>query len=296
MHLYNVGNPERTREPGIWLHRYSVFVACCTLLLVIAGGLVTSHDAALSVPDWPLAWGKLIPPLEGGIVYEFGHRVAAATVAILSVVLAFWLKASEPRPWVRRLGWIAVGTVLAQAALGGVVVLWVTPKPASIAHACLGQLYFGLTVAICLSQRKATQAGMPVLLRMPVLPVLAAIALFAQTILGAAVRHNAVGLLPHIAGAAVATIVVMWASLQVLMTNTEDAGIRRPAMALLSLTFSQVVLGMGAYLSRTLTADAPQPMPAMVWLTVAHVAVGSLAFGAAVSLALAGAPGGMAVA
>jgi len=287
MHLYSVGD--------VWLHRYSVFVAGCTLLLVIAGGLVTSHDAALSVPDWPLAWGKLIPPLEGGIVYEFGHRVAAATVAILSVILAFWLKASEPRAWVRRLGWIAVGTVLAQAALGGVVVLWVTPKSASIAHACLGQLYFGLMVAICIGQRKTTQA------RMPVLPVIAALALFAQTILGAAVRHNAMGLLPHVAGAAVATIVVMWASLQVLMTNTEDAGIRRPAMALLSLTFSQVFLGMGAYLSRTLTAEAPQPMPAMVWLTVAHVAVGSLAFGAAVSLALAGAalsgaPGGMAVA
>ena len=287
MHLYSVGD--------VWLHRYSVFVAGCTLLLVIAGGLVTSHDAALSVPDWPLAWGKLIPPLEGGIVYEFGHRVAAATVAILSVILAFWLKASEPRAWVRRLGWIAVGTVLAQTALGGVVVLWVTPKSASIAHACLGQLYFGLMVAICIGQRKTTQA------RMPVLPVIAALALFAQTILGAAVRHNAMGLLPHVAGAAVATIVVMWASLQVLMTNTEDAGIRRPAMALLSLTFSQVFLGMGAYLSRALTAEAPQPMPAMVWLTVAHVAVGSLAFGAAVSLALAGAalsvaPGGMAVA
>jgi heme A synthase len=184
--------------------------------------------------------------------------------------------------------------VLAQAALGGVVVLWVAPKPASIAHACLGQLYFGLMVAVAWASRPArpsesAQAWRPT-------PLIAAIALFAQTILGAAVRHNAAGLLPHIIGAAVATILVMWASLPVLMTNTEDAGIRRPAMALLSLTFSQVVLGMAAYLSRTMTADAPQPMPAMVWLTVAHVAVGSLAFGAAVSLALTGVSGGMAVA
>jgi cytochrome c oxidase assembly protein subunit 15 len=269
---------------NVWLRRYSVLVACCTLLLVIAGGLVTSNDAALSVPDWPLAWGRLIPPLEGGIVYEFGHRAAALTVAILSIVLAFWLKASEPRAWVRRLGWIAVGTVLVQAALGGVLVRYLTPKPASIAHACLGQLYFGLMVAICVGQRIATQA------RMAVLPLIAAIGLFAQTILGAAVRHNAAGLLPHILGAGVATILVMWASLQVLMTNTEDPSLRRPAMALLALTFSQIFLGMGAYLSRMMTADAPQPMPAMVWLTVAHVAVGSLAFGAAVSMALTGTP------
>src|SRR5450432_114122 len=285
-----MGNPERTRKPGVWLHRYSVFVACCTLLLVIAGGLVTSNDAALSVPDWPLAWGKLIPPLEGGIVYEFGHRVAALAVAILSFILAFWLQKREPRAWVRRLGWIAVGTVLAQAALGGVLVRYLTPKPASIAHACLGQLYFGLMVAICVGQRKATPE------RISVLPLMAAIALFAQTILGAAVRHNAAGLLPHFIGAAVATILVMWAGLQVLMTNTEDINLRRPAMVLLSLTFSQIFLGMGAYLSRAMTADAPQPMPAMVWLTVAHVAVGSLAFGAAVSLAMLGTPGGMAVA
>jgi len=275
---------------NVWLHRYSVFVAFCTLLLVIAGGLVTSNDAALSVPDWPLAWGRLIPPLEGGIVYEFGHRVAAATVTILSIVLAFWLQKSEPRAGLRRLGWIAVGTVLAQAALGGVVVRYLTPKPASVAHACMGQLYFGLMVAICVGLRRATPA------RVPVLPVIAAMALFAQTILGAALRHNAAGLLPHIMGAAVATILVMWASLQVLMTNTEEASVRRPAIALLALTLSQVFLGMGAYLSRMMTADAPQPMPAMVWLTVAHVAVGSLAFGASVSMSLTATPGGMALA
>jgi cytochrome c oxidase assembly protein subunit 15 len=286
MHLYNMGN--------VWLHRYSVLVASCTLLLVIAGGLVTSNDAALSVPDWPLAWGKLIPPLEGGIIYEFGHRVAAAAVAILSIILAFWLNRSEPRRWVRRLGWIAVGTVLAQAALGGVVVLWVAPKPASIAHACLGQLYFGLMVAVAQASRPVRTGESAQAWRLT--PLLAAIALFGQTILGAALRHNAAGLLPHIIGAAIATIVVMWAGLQVLMTNTEDSGLRRPAMALLSLTFSQVFLGMGAYLSRIMTADAPQPMPAMVWLTVAHVAVGSLAFGAAVSMALAATHGGMAVA
>lgn len=294
MHLYNMGNPGRTREPGVWLHRYSVFVACCTLLLVIAGGLVTSNDAALSVPDWPLAWGKLVPPLEGGIVYEFGHRVAAATVAVLTVILAFWLKAAEPRPWVRRLGWIAVGTVLAQALLGGVVVLWVAPKPVSIAHACLGQIYFGLMVLVAWASRPAHlsetwQAWRPA-------PLFAAAALFLQTLLGAAVRHNTAGLLPHLIGAGVAIVLVMWAGLPVLMTETEDCTQRRPAMALLSLTFSQVVLGMGAYLSRTMTADAPQPMPVMVWLTVAHVAVGSLAFGAAITVALTGAHGGMAVA
>jgi hypothetical protein len=59
----------------------------------------------------------------------------------------------------------------------------------------------------------------------------------------------------------------------------------RDAGALLGLTAFQIFLGMGAYLSRSLAS--PQPMPMMVWFTAAHVAVGSMAFGAAIVLALA---------
>src|SRR5436190_18185893 len=81
MHLNNVG--------PLWLRRYAVFVACCTFVLVIAGGLVTSNDAALSVPDWPLSYGRLVPTLEGGIRYEFAHRVLAAFVGLLTVGLAW---------------------------------------------------------------------------------------------------------------------------------------------------------------------------------------------------------------
>jgi len=80
MHLNNVGS--------LWLRRYAVFVAFCTFGLLIAGGLVTSNDAALSVPDWPLSWGHLVPTLQGGIRYEFAHRAAAMLVALLTVALA----------------------------------------------------------------------------------------------------------------------------------------------------------------------------------------------------------------
>ena len=67
-------------NPG--LHRWSILLAFCTLLLVVAGGLVTSRDAGLSVPDWPLSYGKLMPPMEGGILYEHGHRMVATTVGL----------------------------------------------------------------------------------------------------------------------------------------------------------------------------------------------------------------------
>ena len=70
------------------VHNFAIVTACSTILLLVAGALVTSNDAADSVPDWPLAYGRIIPPLIGGIRYEFAHRVVAGLVAILTVVLA----------------------------------------------------------------------------------------------------------------------------------------------------------------------------------------------------------------
>ena len=56
------------------LHRFTVFAAACTFLLLIAGALVTSNDAGLAVPDWPLSYGSIAPPMVGGIFYEHAHR------------------------------------------------------------------------------------------------------------------------------------------------------------------------------------------------------------------------------
>jgi len=259
-----------------WLHRFTILVAVCTFLLVIAGSLVTSNDAALSVPDWPLSYGKLIPPLEGGIRYEFAHRALAALVAALTITLAVWMERAGSLRWMRRVGWVAVVAVLAQAALGGLVVRLITPKAATIAHACLAQLCFGLVVALAAGQ--SMQLDELPRLNEPA-PLAAAVALFGQTILGAMVRYGATGVAYHIIGAAIATILVMWAGLRIPL--------RRPALALLTLTFSQVFLGVGAYMARVVNLTVPQPLPLTVSFTVAHVAVGSLAFGAAVVLTMA---------
>src|SRR5437667_5894540 len=121
-----------------WLHRYAIFVAFATFLLIIAGALVTSNDAGLSVPDWPTSFGSFrMPRMVGGVKYEHGHRMIAGTVAILTVILAFWLWRREQRHWVRRLGGLAVLTIIAQAALGGITVLYFLPVDISVAHACL---------------------------------------------------------------------------------------------------------------------------------------------------------------
>ena len=77
------------------VYRFAVATSCCTILLLMAGALVTSNGAAESVPDWPLAYGKLIPPLIGGIRFEYAHRVIAGIVAILTLILAIWLTVCE---------------------------------------------------------------------------------------------------------------------------------------------------------------------------------------------------------
>src|SRR5579864_6583268 len=143
-----------TTEYNPWLHRYATFVAFCTFLLIIAGALVTGHDAGLSVPDWPTSFGTFrMPRMVGGVKYEHGHRMIAGTVGLLTIFLALWLWRSDERRWVRRLGGLAVLTVIAQAVLGGITVLFFLPAPVSVAHACLAQLFFSIMVSLALFTR-----------------------------------------------------------------------------------------------------------------------------------------------
>ncbi|HZT33836.1 MAG TPA: COX15/CtaA family protein [Bryobacteraceae bacterium] len=273
------------------LHRFSVVLAFCTLILVVAGGLVTSNDAGLSVPDWPLSYGKLMPKMEGGIFYEHGHRMVATTVGFLTIILAVWLWRGERRAWLRWLGVAALGAVVAQGVLGGLTVLFLLPKPVSIAHACLAELFFSTTAAIALftsaGWRKGPlpvdDAGTPGL---RLLAVAAAAVTLAQVALGAAARHQALNIIPHVCGALAVTGMVLWVTLRVLVGHPRHAPLRRAALFLLSLACFQVFLGIAAYMSRVATADAPQPMPVMVGFTVAHVAVGALTMAASVLLAI----------
>lgn len=274
-----------------WLHRYAVLWSFCTLFLVVAGGLVTSNDAGLSVPDWPLSYGSLMPPMEGNIFYEHGHRMVATTVGLLTIGMVIWLMRAERHRWLRNLGWIALAAVVVQGVLGGLTVLFMLPKPVSIGHACLAQLFFSTTVAIAMftseewsrGPNMVDDAGAPPLYW---LALAAPVCVFLQVALGAAARHKALGILPHVIGALVATGMALWVAIRVLMRHAEHQALCRSALALISLTFLQVFLGIAAYMSRLATADAPQPMPVMVGFTVAHVMVGALTMAASVVLAI----------
>src|SRR5438477_3883639 len=97
-------------------HGFAVFAACATFVLIVAGALVTSNDAGLSVPDWPTSYGSLykIPPMVGGIKYEHGHRMLAEFVGLLTIVMCVYTFRVERRSWMKTLSMAAIGTVIAQ--------------------------------------------------------------------------------------------------------------------------------------------------------------------------------------
>src|SRR5260370_9622152 len=97
------------------VHRYAIFLSICTFILLIAGALVTSNEAALSVPDWPLSYGSLTPPMGGGIRYEHTHRVITALVGRLTIGVAGLLGRKAQRQWVRYLGLAAIAAVISQS-------------------------------------------------------------------------------------------------------------------------------------------------------------------------------------
>src|SRR5260370_14835598 len=207
---------------NVWLHRYAVLWSFCTLFLVVAGGLVTSNDAGLSVPDWPLSYGKLMPPREGTTFYAHGCRMVATTVGLLPIGMAIWLMRAERGRWLRNLGWIALAAVVAQGVLGGMTVIFMLPKPVSIGHACLAQLFFSTTVAIALFTSESwargpqfvDDAGAPPL---HWLALAASFFVFLQLALGASPRPKALGILPHLIAALIPTRLLLWLTVLVLL-------------------------------------------------------------------------------
>src|SRR5579859_3694161 len=132
----------------MWLRAFTKFVAAATLFLIFAGAMVTSTGSGLAVPDWPLSYGMVFPPMVGGIFYEHGHRMVAATVGLLTVLQVIWLQLREPKRWLRILGWCGVGAVIAQGVLGGLTVLFLLPPAISIAHAGLAEIFFCINVSV----------------------------------------------------------------------------------------------------------------------------------------------------
>jgi cytochrome c oxidase assembly protein subunit 15 len=179
-------------------------VAVSVFLLLVAGALVTSTGSGLAVPDWPLSYGKLMPPMVGGILYEHGHRLIAATVATLVGLQILLLGFGRTDRTTFRLGLAAFGAILCQALLGGLTVLFLLPPAVSSSHAGLAQIVFALTTTIALRtslfwerfSAAAPRAAVDpaAVAKASRLALWAAGASYVQILLGAIVRHTGAGL------------------------------------------------------------------------------------------------------
>ena len=190
--------------PGKFVRVSTRTVAVSVFLLLVAGALVTSTGSGLAVPDWPLSYGKLMPPMVGGILYEHGHRLIAATVATMVGLQILVLGFGRTDRTTFRLGLAAFAAILGQAVLGGMTVLFLLPPAVSSSHAGLAQIVFALTATIALRTSRFWSRFSEQAPRATVDPaslskafrfaLLAAGASYVQILLGAIVRHTGAGL------------------------------------------------------------------------------------------------------
>ena len=265
-------------RPSSRLRAYTAFMAAATFCLVIAGGLVTNTGSALAVPDWPLSFGQVFPKMEGGVFYEHGHRMIAATVGFLTIILAIGLWRTAEEPLLKMAGWIALALVCAQGVLGGITVLLKLPVVTSVAHACFGQIFFSWMCCIAAMANSSSSPAAPGggtmdsmpettgddVMRLRRLSLMTTGFVLFQLLFGAIYRHTGMMLHVHFLGAVLVFVHALLLFKRVRKFVWFDVWFARPAALLVGLLFLQI--GLGIYTWQR--PDIPK--------ATAHVAVGAL--------------------
>lgn len=259
------------------LPRFSIITAIATFFLVIAGALVTSTGSGLAVPDWPLSFGQFFPPMEGGVLFEHGHRMVAGTVALMTFALTAWLWKSETRRSLCWLGTAASVAVLLQALLGGLTVLLKLPPQVSISHAILAQTFFCLVVSLALLMNRESHLDKSRLsLGLPKISIALTSLIYIQLGLGAALRHigSSLALVSHMS---VAGLVLLSSAVFFFKARAEkisEPAVYKGAAIIFSVLWAQILLGLGSVFPSFINLDLS--WLARTVIVTAHVALGAL--------------------
>jgi len=307
-----------------WPHRLAVVLACATFPLVWVGGLVTTTDSGMAVPDWPNTYGHnmFTYPIQSwlfgpqGVRIEHGHRLLASTVGMLTIALLVVILKKEDRRWVKVLALVTLGLVVFQGILGGARVL-LDERTLAMLHGCTGPLFFTLTVAMAVftSNRWRVAADSAETVsklgsaagNIRLLAIVTAVLAYLQVVLGAVLRHVPVDAQPgtfmlavkaHLVMAAVLTIHVIALSTLVLLYARRVKPLGGLAVALLAFIVVQIGLGAGTWIVKfsvpawatglisPLRIAVQEGGAMQTHMITSHVAVGSLILGTSVALAL----------
>jgi cytochrome c oxidase assembly protein subunit 15 len=257
-----------SQNVSAWPHRLAVLLVCATFPLIWVGGLVTTYEAGMAVPDWPNTYGYnlflypwqtwLLGPWD--LFIEHGHRLLGALVGLLTIALAVVLWLKDERRWLRWLGLLAIVAVVGQGLLGGLRVLLDERLLAKI-HGCFGPAFFGLCVALAVFTSRLWRESPPPRLdlragKLQRMTLLTTFLAYAQIVLGAQLRHISIGLeagafrvlvLFHLFMAAMLTLHVALLAALVLRAFRDQPALVRPALALLVLIGVQLALGVGTW-------------------------------------------------
>jgi heme A synthase len=258
-----------------WLHRYAVLLAVYALFVVLLGAFLTTNLTG--------------PPLAaGGIFTEATHRSAAIGLLVLTLGLAIRISMADRRKWLGRLAWIGVAALILESGLGEMKPFLSLPRTPGILHACLAHLIFALTVAIAVFTSRAWQEGPEPVQdygwpSMRSLAITTPVLVLTQVALGAAYRHQGIGVIWHLLGAMAVSLMILIVCAFAMQQFPKHRSLRPAAVTLISLTGTQVFLGLAVYTLRIETSENTVPVMTTI---LAHIATGAMTFAASVVLGI----------
>ena len=269
-----------------WLHRMARLTAGATFLLIVIGGIVTSTESGLAVPDWPTTFGynMFLYPLSemvGGILYEHSHRLMGSLVGLLTVGLFVVLLVRDSRKWLKWLGLAALVAVIVQGVLGGLRVTQIN-RNFAIVHACLAQAFFALLCGIAWFtsrdwQQDTGEPRIEAAQKLRRLSLITTCLIYMQLIFGAILRHTGSRLDAHLLFAFLVALHIFLLARRVLSVESETHRIGQSlSVLLLGLLVIQLMLGTGAFFAKLTTFGETFATALTVTITTAHVAVGAL--------------------
>jgi len=269
----------RTNTPTInpWLYRYAIFLVACTLLLVVSGAYITSSEEQAASTDLSIFAGTGRVASLQAILTVRNHSMLAIAIGIFTIILAAWLMTVEKKGPLRLLG---VGSIAILALDGWVGNQGLAPLSPGIGvyHGILAHLFLSSVVMIALFTSQSWKRGPePVDNRghtsLRGLAFATPLVVILQITLGALYRHNVTGVLPHMGGALVATILILVVCLIVTQDFADNRSLHSTAVALLSIVLTQISLGIATFTMKLLNFEDTS---VFLFSSMLHVLVGSL--------------------